>query len=142
VFLGGVTATSGSWLTARVLGNLSDAGGTGVVGSSRADATGRPVIDPNAFFNLAAFTLPPSTRFGNAGRNTIPTPSRLVLNLAVGRTFRLDDRRALELRVDSNNFTNFVNVTGFGTVVNSSTYGVPANVAPMRTLSTSLRFRF
>ena len=35
-----VTARSGAPFTARVLGNVSDAGGTGAVGSGRADATG------------------------------------------------------------------------------------------------------
>ncbi|MGH9662188.1 MAG: hypothetical protein ACRD96_26805, partial [Bryobacteraceae bacterium] len=37
---GGFTASSGTPLTARVLGNQSDTAGTGVIGSGRADSTG------------------------------------------------------------------------------------------------------
>ena len=142
VFLGGVSARSGGWLTARVLGNLSDSGGTGSVGSGRADSTGAPVGGGSGFFNLAAFAIPAPTRFGNAGRNTIPTPSVLVLNLSVTRTFSLDDRRTLEFRMDSNNFGNFVNISRFGTTVNASNYGVAIAAGGMRTSSISVRFRF
>src|SRR5262249_27469932 len=73
-FTGGVTVRSGSPFTAMVLGNRSDAGGSGAVGSSRADATGLPIDASNGFFNLAAFALPPSNRYGNAARNTITGP--------------------------------------------------------------------
>lgn len=140
---GGLTASSGTPLTARVLGNLADTGGTGAVGSGRADATGAPVRDGGRFFNLAAFTLPPAGRFGNAGRNTIPGPVQLALNASLARSLRLgEDRRRLEIRVDSSNVTNHVSFTRLGTVVNASDYGLPTATAPMRTLSAGLRFNF
>ena len=47
-----VTATSGRPLTARVLGNVSDASGTGSTGSSRADSTGVPLDSGSGLFNL------------------------------------------------------------------------------------------
>jgi hypothetical protein len=140
---GGVTARSGSPFTATVLGNLSDSGGTGAVGSGRADATGLPVSLSGSFFNPAAFTLPPSGRFGNVGRNTIPGPGSVTVNMAVGRSFRLDEsRHSLELRMESTNTLNSVNITRIGTTVNASNYGLPLSTGPMRTMQASLRLRF
>jgi hypothetical protein len=139
---GGLTASSGTPLTARVLGNQADTGGTGSVGSGRADSTGLPLDAGTGFFNLGAFTIPVAGRFGNAGRNTISGPSRLSLNLSFGRSFRIDDRKRVELRVDSLNFLNHVSYTSLGTVVNASNYGLPLATASMRTLNAQLRFRF
>ena len=139
---GGLTASSGTPLTARVLGNQSDTGGTGAIGSGRANATGLLISSATGFFNLAAFAIPPSGTFGNAGRNTIDGPTRVSLNLSVSRAFRIDDRRRLELRVDSQNFTNHVSYTSLGTVVNAANYGLPTATAGMRTITPSLRLRF
>jgi hypothetical protein len=140
---GGVTAASGHPFTARVLGNQSDSGGTGSVGSGRADATGAPVDAGDGFFNPAAFTIPPSGRFGNAARNTIPGPGLLSLNLALSRSVALgDERRRLELRVEAENLTNHVSYTSIGTVVNASEYGLPTAAASMRAVSMTVRFRF
>lgn len=142
---GGLTLQTGQPFTARVLGNRADSGGTGVVGSGRADSTGASVHAGAAgrFFNLAAFTIPPAGRFGNAGRNTIPGPGLFSLNLSVGRSFRLgESRRWLEIRADSHNFTNHVSYTRLETVVNALSYGLAASTAPMRTVTATLRFRF
>ncbi|MBC8165165.1 MAG: TonB-dependent receptor [Bryobacteraceae bacterium] len=137
-----LTARSGRPLTARVLGNISDTGGTGAVGNGRADATGLAVIGDQGFFNPLAFTIPAGGRFGNAGRNTIPGPSYSAIGLSVGRSFTLSDRRRLEFRVSSENATNHVNYTSFGTVVNAANYGLPTGAAPMRTVHVTLRLRF
>jgi hypothetical protein len=139
---GGLTLRTGQPLTARVLGNRADSGGTGVVGSGRADSTGDPVSG-GRFFNLAAFTVPPAGRFGNAGRNTIPGPGWFGLNASLGRAFRLgESRRWLEARLESANATNHVNFTGLGAVINALNYGLPTATGPMRTLTATLRYRF
>ena len=142
-FTGGVTANSGTPFTAVVLGNQANTGGSGIVGSGRADATGLPVDSGGRFFNPLAFTTPPADRFGNAARNTIPGPGLVTLNFGVGRTFRLgQDRRTVQFRVDSANATNNVNFTGLATTVNASNFGLATNTAAMRTMRASLRFRF
>jgi hypothetical protein len=140
---GGLTAGSGTPFTARVLGNQANSGGTGSVGSGRAEATGQAVDAGGRFFNPAAFTLPPAARFGNAGRNTIPGPGFVTLNMALGRSFRLgEERRRLEFRLESQNFTNHVNYSGLATIVNATNYGLPTNTRPMRTVQTTVRYRF
>jgi hypothetical protein len=139
---GSATIQSGMPLTARVLGNLSDAAGTGNFGSGRASATGLPVDAGSGFFNLAAFTIPAPGSYGNAGRNTIPGPGTFSLNLSLQRTVTLGERLRLQLRADANNFTNHVNITGWGTVVNSLTYGAPTSAGGMRSLTLTARFNF
>lgn len=139
---GGLTLRTGQPLTARVLGNRADSGGTGVIGSGRADATGQS-IRGGRYFNLEAFTVPPSGRFGNAGRNTIPGPGWFGVNASLSRSFRLgESRRWIEARLESNNVTNHVNFTGLGAVINALAYGLPTAAGPMRTLTATLRYRF
>jgi hypothetical protein len=138
---GGVTYSSGTPLTARVLGNRADSSGTGAVGAGRADATGLSAAG-GEFFNLAAFAIPQSGRFGNAGRNTIRGPAQFGLNASFGRSFNMGERRRLEFRVESNNMTKRVSITNVGTVVNSLTYGLPLAAAQMRNVQATLRFRF
>ena len=69
---GGATAASGTPFTARLLGNQANAGGTGTVGSGRAQATGLPIETGMGFFNPLAFTVPVAGTLGNAARDTIP----------------------------------------------------------------------
>jgi hypothetical protein len=137
---------SGTPLTARVLGNQSNAGGTGVVGSGRADATSLPIggVD-GEFFNLGAFALPLPGMLGDAGRNTIPGPWTWTLNTAVGRYFTIGgegSRKRIELRFETTNTLNHVNITNLSTIVGSTTYGVATAAGPMRTADINIRFRF
>jgi hypothetical protein len=141
-FSGGINASAGRPFTARVLGNRSDTGGTGSIGSGRADSTGLRVDSGAGFFNPAAFGIPPAGRFGNAGRNTIPGPGALSASLSVSRSFRLTDRRRLEFRVEGANFTNHVVYTGIATVVNATNYGLATAAQSMRSIQSSLRLRF
>ncbi len=140
---GNVSGSSGSPFTARVLGNQSNSGGTGSVGSGRADATGLPLDSGSGYFNPLAFAIPNPGFYGDAGRNTIIGPGSLTMSIGLSRSFRIgDDRRRLEFRVDSANFVNTVNITSIGTIVNANNYGLATAAGGMRTVSLSLRFRF
>ena len=142
---GSMLLESGTPLTARVLGNQSNVAGTGTVGSGRAEATGLPVIDGDGYFNLAAFTLPPAGELGDAGRNTIPGPWMWDLNAAFGRYFTIGgegSRKRLELRLETTNTLNHVNITNVNTVVGSTQYGLPTAAGAMRTADINIRFRF
>ena len=141
-FQASVSIATGTPLTARVLGNQSDVGGTGSIGSGRAQATGLPIDCCGVFFNPAAFTIPPSGQFGNAGRNTIRGPGTFSLNASAGRSISLTERRRLEFRLEANNLTNHVNFANVVTIVNASNYGLPVAAGPMRSLNMVVRFRF
>ena len=141
---GSFTAQTGTPLTARLLGNSAiGLAQTAGVGSGRADATGLTVSSAGNFFNRAAFTVPPPSQFGNAGRNTIPGPGRFEVDLAFGRSFQVDEsRRRLELRIEAKNAFNMVSFTNINTVVNATNYGLPISAAPMRVMDVLVRFRF
>jgi hypothetical protein len=140
---GGLTAQTGTPLTARILGNGAALAQTGGIGSGRAEATGEGLASSSGFFNLAAFAVPPEGEFGNAGRNTIPGPNQVSLNAAFARSFQFgESRRRLELRLETTNVLNHVSYTNIETVVNATNYGLPISAAAMRTLSAVLRFRF
>jgi hypothetical protein len=139
---GQLTAQTGNPLTARVLGNTQQLAQTGGVGRGRAEATGEPLDSGSSFFNLDAFTVPPVGFYGNAGRNTVPGPGLVNLNLAFARSFNLTERKRIEFRIESNNILNHVNYTSYYTVVNAVTYGLPSTAGSMRTLDAVVRFRF
>jgi hypothetical protein len=146
---GNTTLQTGTPFTARVLGGTVDNGGVGAGFSTRADQVGNPSLpagqrDPLHFFNTAAFALPPSGRFGDAGRNTIPGPGLFTFNFSVARrmSFGRDKQRRLDLRWEVSNLTNTPNFTGLSTVVNSATYGRVLGARAMRTMDFVLRMNF
>ena len=138
---GNLTAQTGNPLTARVLGNSQQLAQTGGIGSGRAEATGEP-ISGGEFFNLDAFTVPPTGQYGNAGRNTIPGPGLINLNMAFARSFNLSERRRIEFRVETTNILNHANYTNLYTVVNATDYGLPSAASAMRTIQAVVRLRF
>ena len=44
--------------------------------------------------------------------------------------------------MNSENLTNHVNYTSFGSVVNAANYGLPTGVSGMRTVTVTARLRF
>jgi carboxypeptidase family protein/TonB-dependent receptor-like protein len=136
---------SGTPLTARIQGNQSNSAGTGIFGGGRAEATGLPVTDGSGYFNPDAFTYPLPGELGDAGRNTIPGPWSWSLNAAVGRYFTIGgegSRKRLELRLETTNTLNHVNITNINTVFGSALYGLPIAAGAMRTADINIRFRF
>jgi hypothetical protein len=141
---GNFTAASGTPLTATIAGNLSNTGGIGALGGSRAEATGLPITGGDTpYFNLLAFTTPPAGQFGDAGRDTITGPFQLSINAALNRAWRIgESRRQFQLRLSATNALNHAVITGFGTTVNSSTYGLATSASATRVVSLLLRFNF
>ena len=142
---GSFTIASGNPFTARVVGAFSDVS-RGTSGSLRADYNGEPISISNPtvaqWFNIAAFTVPPSGQFGTAGRNTIEGPGTVLFNFALAKDIPLRDMMAFEIRAEANNVFNHANFTGIDTNVNSPTYGQVISVGSMRKLQIFTRFRF
>ena len=118
--------------------------GTGFTGSIRPNLTGalRYAGPLGYHVNPAAYTAPAPGAWGTAGRNSITGPGQLSFNTSMARTFRLKDRYSLDLRVDSTNLLNHVNFTAWNTIVNGTTFGLPAAANPMRSLQPTLRLRY
>jgi hypothetical protein len=143
-FQNGITLRTGSPLTAISGGNRATTTGTGITGSVRADATGLPLFPatPGDGFNTSAFAAPAAGLWGDAGRDTIPGPLVFSLNGSLSRVFRIGERRSIDLRFDAINALNHPTITGWGTTINNSTFGLPTAASAMRKLTANLRFRF
>ena len=118
--------------------------GTGITGTIRPDRTSAPLyIAAGGFFlNSAAFATPASGQWGNAARNSIRGPATFSMNATLARTLRLHGNYTLDLELDANNVLNHATFTGWNTVTNSTTFGLPASVNSMRSVQISGRFRF
>jgi len=118
-------------------------GGTGVVGSLRADLTGVPDDPPSgAYANRAAFTAPIQGQWGTAGRNSITGPATFMLNAGVARTFRVNSRLNLDWRLDATNVLNRVTYASINTLVASPQFGLPNRANDMRKVRATIRVRF
>jgi hypothetical protein len=140
-----VELASGTPFTARVLGDVADVA-RGTNGTLRANYSGAPIDLANptttSFFNTAAFTIPASGTFGDAGRNTIIGPGTEVVNLGVTRNIALTGTRVLSLQALASNLFNTVQFASIDTIVNSPTFGQVTSVRPMRRIQLLVRFRF
>lgn len=118
--------------------------GTGMTGIIRPDYTGAPLYSAPSGLSLnpMAYKAPLAGQWGNAGRDSIIGPSQFTLNSSLGRTFRLNARFNLDLRIDSTNFLNHATFTGWNTTVTSTQFGLPTSANSMRSLQTTLRLRF
>jgi hypothetical protein len=112
----------------------------------RASTTGQPftVSDPTVqeWFNTAAFTLPATGQFGDAGRNIIIGPTTLVFNMSMSKSFQMKDNMGFEVRADASNIFNTPQFTSIDTTVNSPTYGQVIGVGTQRSMILSARYRF
>ncbi len=61
------------------------------------------------WFNPLAFSDPAPYTFGNAGRNTLPSPGNAVLDLALARNFVSGDRLRTQFRAECFNLLNYPN---------------------------------
>ena len=136
-----ITAGTGLPLTPEILAPVQ---GTGVTGPIRPDYTGAPLYaaPPGLFLNPAAYTTPPAGQWGNAGRDSITGPYQFTLNATLGRTFRLNDRFNLDMRMDATNALNHVTFPTYSTIVTTAQFGLPPSANPMRSIQTTVRVRF
>jgi hypothetical protein len=119
-------------------------GGTTTNGPLRPSFTGEPLYAAPAglFLNQYAFMAPAPGTFGNAGKDSITGPDQFSLNASMQRTFRVNDRVTLNLRVDSTNTLNHVVFTNYNPTLGSPQFGVATGANQMRRLTTTLQFRF
>ena len=125
---------------------LAPVTGTGVTGPIRPDRTNAPLYaaTDGYFLNNAAYAVPASGQWGNAGRNSIRGPATFTMNAALARTLRIRGNYSLDLRLESDNVLNHATFTGWNTIwtVGSPTFGLPTSVNAMRSVQLNGRFRF
>ncbi|MGI4980483.1 MAG: TonB-dependent receptor [Janthinobacterium lividum] len=123
---------------------LNTVPGTGFTGTIRPNRTSAQLYTgPSGYFlNTGAYSEPGTGQWGNAGRYSIEGPNAVTLDSSFARTFKLRDPTSFDLRVDATNLVNHVVYTGWNTITNSTTFGLPASTRQMRSLQISGRLRF
>ena len=118
--------------------------GTGVTGTIRPDPTGAPLYTATGgrFLNIAAYGAPVPGQWGTARRGSITGPGQFSLDTSLSRTFRLGTKFNLDIRADTTNVLNHPIFTAWDATVNSSTFGLPVGVKPMRSMQLTGRLRF
>jgi hypothetical protein len=99
---------------------------------------------PGYGFNIDAFAQAPAGEFGDAGRDIITGPTQFSLNGSAGRTFRIGERKNLDLTFRATNLLNHVNFSSYYLTLNSAQFGLinPNSVNAMRSFTATLRFHF
>jgi hypothetical protein len=113
-------------------------------GKLRPDLTGAPIYLDSAggFSESSGIRVTGNGPLGQCRRNSITGPGQFGFNATVARTFRLNERVSMDVRVDSTNVLNHVTFPTWNTTVNSSQFGLPTRANAMRTLQPSVRVRF
>jgi Carboxypeptidase regulatory-like domain/TonB dependent receptor len=102
-------ARSGQPFTPTVGGDPANLGHTGY---ARPNIVGDPELSNptvDRWFDAAAFAIPVN-EFGNAGRNILRAPGYWTVDLGVMRNVRLGPDRVLQLRIESFNVFNHINL--------------------------------
>ncbi len=118
--------------------------GTSFTNTIRPNATGAHVYGGTAgqYLNPAAYSAPGPGAWGTARRNSITGPDTFSLNSSMSRTFRLMNPFNLDVRIDATNVLNRGVFTGWNSVVNQTTFGLPSQANAMRSLQVTARLRF
>jgi len=118
--------------------------GSGVAGTIRPNRTSASIYAAPAgkYLNVAAYAAPTPGQWGNAGRNSITGPGQFSFNASLARTFRLNKRFNLDVRIDSTNTLNHVVFGSWVNITNSSEFGAPASPGAPRSLQLTTRLRF
>lgn len=105
------SAHSGLPYTVYVSSDTANTGNNPARGYEHANLVGNPAIanrGPAAWFNKAAFAIPPGYTFGTTGRNSQRGAGYWDLDASLFRLFPLGDVRKLEFRAEAFNLANTV----------------------------------
>lgn len=118
--------------------------GTGFTGTVRPNRTAANLYAAaNGYhLNSAAYATPAAGQWGSAGRYSIEGPNAVSLDSSFARVFKLREPLSLDVRLDSTNVLNHVTYTGWNTMTNSTTFGLPVAPRSMRSFELSGRLRF
>jgi hypothetical protein len=125
-----VTMQSGRPFTVALLPEIDNSNtgraSLGFGANDRPNQVGDPSLDdpgPDAWFNAAAFVMPPFGSFGSVGRNTLEGPGYQNVNVALLRELRLGGSRRLQLRAEAFNLLNRTNFDLPDNFLGSPTFG-------------------
>jgi len=138
------TARTGQPINVTIPRDIPNIGSRGYVVRPNLVADPR-LPDPSAaaWFNAAAFEEPDSYQFGSAGRNVVTGPG--VYNWTFGLFKNIDlqeKQRRIQLRIETFNLFNKVNLSNPDTNFDSTTFGQILAAAPARQVQFGLKYLF
>lgn len=105
--------------------------------------TGRPRADLIArYFNPAAFQQNPAGTHGNAGRNLIPGPGEVLVDLGLVKAFPITERHRVKFRAEAFNAFNRVNLDNPVGNLLAPNVGRITGAGPPRVFQMALRYEF
>lgn len=135
-----ITLSSGSPLTPLLTATTR---GTGITGQIRPELIA-PLYPatPGYAFNINAFGDPPAGYWGDAGRDIVTGPTQFSMNASFSRTFRVAERKNLDIRFDATNLLNHIVYTGYNMTFGTAQFGLPSGVSAARAFTMTARFHF
>ena len=98
---------------------------------------------PERWLNTKAFSTPAAYTFGNVGRNTVYGPGQQTADVAVARSFALNEKNKLQLRFEAFNAMNRVNLGTPNRYVNTPQFGtITLAETPGRQIQINARLSF
>ncbi len=97
---------------------------------------------PQQWFNTAAFVIPPSGNFGNAGRNIVQGPGLATVNVSLVKDTILREGLTLQFRAETFNLFNRANFGLPDNFIGSPTFGQILSAGSPRRLQLGLKFLF
>ncbi|HEU0121100.1 MAG TPA: carboxypeptidase regulatory-like domain-containing protein [Bryobacteraceae bacterium] len=130
-----------------VPGQPSSLSGTG---GERANLVGDPFLPSgrsrqdqlSAFFNKAAFAVPPDGSWGNFGRNVMSGPGQRNLDLVFGKSFRIAERHTISFRSEWFNSTNTPTFNNPVNAVTNGNFGRITGAGAGRVIQMALKYAF
>ena len=96
----------------------------------------------SGIFRAADFAIPPRGTNGTLGRNTFRGPGYAQVDLALAKSFRITERVHSQLRLDSFNALNRVNLNNPSTDLTSNNFGKATSASTPRAYQAGLRVTF
>ncbi len=141
-FNGILTLSSGQPFTPALSGDVSLTGG----GSDRPLVVGDPKIDnpdPAQWFNTAAFAIPPSGTYGNAGRTSLIGPPVKNLDFAAFKNFaKGDNPQLVQFRLEIFNLPNHPQFFLPNKFKDQASFGTISRARDPRDIQLALRVHF
>ena len=98
---------------------------------------------PADWFDLTAFVNPAALNvFGNSGRNILEGPGTLGINLALSRTFVINDRNRVQFRWEAFNVLNHTNFQLPNDALDKANAGSITGAKASRQQQFALTYRF
>jgi hypothetical protein len=97
---------------------------------------------PERWFNTSAFRKSPRGTFGNAGRNILDGPGLASVNLSLVKDTRISERATMQLRLETFNLFNRVNLDLPDIYFESPTFGRIQSAGSPRRIQIGAKFLF